>query len=147
VDRSELTPVDDVVAVPPSLTQELTNEPTIELPGSEELRANGWRFVRGDADQPGLRAVYRDKAGHVSIEGATVVVRFDDDAAKEQIDEVLRSHKLTVRRPIAFVPKGFQVAFEGRPAKGQLLRISKELEKLDCVRYADPDFVEELGPR
>jgi len=142
-----LTPVDDVAAVPPSLVGEIDDEPTVEPAGSEEFRASGWRFIRGDADRSGLRAVFRDRAGHLSIEGATVVVRFDDDAGDQQIDEVLRRHHLAVRRPMRFVPKGFQVVFEGRPAKGQLMRISEELEKLDCVRYADPDFVEEIGQR
>ncbi len=147
MDRSKLTPVEDVAAIPPSLTQEISNEPTVEPEGSERLRANGWSFVRGTADRPGLRAVYRDSSGHLSIEGATVVVRFNDDADNKEIDEVLRRHQLTVRRPIGFVPKGFQVGLEGRPAKGQLMRVSEELEKLECVRYADPDFVEDLGPR
>jgi len=145
VDRSQLTPLDDVAAIPPSLSQELADEPTVEPEGSEEFRANGWRFVR--SDRPGLRAVYRDSGGHLSIEGASVVVRFDDDAAKEEIDEVLRRHQLTVQRPISFVPKGYQITLEGQPAKGQLMRVSEELEQLDCVRYADPALIEELGTR
>jgi hypothetical protein len=147
VERSKLTPIDDVAAIPPSLTHEMSAERTIEPEGSEGFLANGWRFIQDDVDHPGLRAVFRDSAGHLSIEGATVVIRFDDDADEGQINEVLRRHRLAVRRQVTFLPKGYQVIPEQRPAKGQLLRISAELEKLDCVRYADPDFIEELGAR
>ena len=145
VDQSALTLLEDVAAVPPSFVDEFAHLQTVMLPGAEKFRSNGWRFVRGDADRPGLRAVYRDSDGHLSIEGATAVVRFGDDIDADEIDEVLRRHDLTVRRPIAFLPKGYQVGFEHRPLKGQLLRVSKELERLDCVTYADPDFIEELA--
>lgn len=141
------TPLEDVSAVPPSLAGEMAGQPTVEPPGSEAFRASGWRFVRSDADRPGFRAVYRDGTGNLSIEGASVVVRFDDDTDADEIDEVLRTQGLRVQRPLGFVPKGFQVAFEDQPAKGQLLELSERLEQLDCVRYAEPDFVEELGSR
>lgn len=127
--------------------QSLDEHAALQLDGSEAFVQKGWRFVHSDAERPGLRTVFRDQSGQISIEGSTLVVRFEDAVDDNEIERVLRKHRLKVQRPIGFAGKTYQLTLRDKPHKGEIVKISTELEQLDCVRYAEPDLVERLPPR
>jgi hypothetical protein len=147
MNEAALTPVEDVAALPPSSTMEVASSDLLHLEGSAPFEAAGWRFVRSEPDLPGLRAVFRDPDGRLSIEGATVAVRFRDDLADDAIEKILQNHHLKVQRSVSFLPNAYELSFQDKPHRGQLLRVSRLLDSLDCVTYADPDVVELFGPR
>lgn len=142
-----LTPVDDVAALPPSSTIEVASDDLLHPEGGAPFEAAGWRFLRAERDLPGLRAVCRVPGGQLSIEGATVAVRFKDNVANDVIQRVLQNHHLRVERPLTFIPNTYELAFQGTPHRGQIFRLSRQLGNLDCVTYADPVVVEPLDSR
>lgn len=91
------------------------------------------------------RRVYQDGAGHVVIEGAAIVAKFEPSTNSAQVQELLDSYDLEVKRNLGFVPNGFQVV--PKYPGVDLLDIATRLENESGVEYAEPATIEIMQNR
>ncbi len=114
----------------------------------ETWSAAGWNVVAmGEADAAGpelehMAPIFRTSEGHWWIGTDRLVVRFRDDLEKAEVDELLERFRLRVERQLRMKPNLFDVRVEG-----EVMVVAAELQELPQVEYAEPQFLESLGPR
>lgn len=110
----------------------------------------GWHFVVGAVTASGgtLRRVYRDRGGRLLIEGRRLTVRFAPDISQGQIEELLRSHDVTVKRRLGFAPNLFEVApANSAVPRGDIVELAGCLASHREVLYAEPALIEAISGR
>ena len=93
------------------------------------------------------RSVYRDSAGHVVIEGGSLVVKFRPSVAISSIESVLDTCGLRIKRRLGFVENGYEVQPVELDPGTDLLELSNHLTRLGDVEYAEPATIEAIVER
>lgn len=93
------------------------------------------------------RRVYRNAAGNIVIEGASLVVKFIADISRERIQELLAEFGLEVQRALPFAGNGYKVRPSSEAASNDLVETADRLQARPEVEYAEPANVEAFEPR
>jgi subtilisin family serine protease len=124
----------------------------------EALTAAGWLFIQppNELAAPALSAqdfpeevqgvgqVYQQPDGHILIGGRTLIVQLSPELSAAAVRRELKKRRLTVIRPLAFVPNQFQVEV----ASGEdLLTVANDLQESGIAVAAEPEFIEYIGQR
>lgn len=118
----------------------------------ELWRSAGWtlvRLVRGEdgsgVPEPVIVApIFRTEEGSWWIGTDRLTVRLSGDVTDERAEELLRECGLEVLRKLGFGRHVFEVRV---PPEHEVLSVVDRLTLRREVQYAEPQFIESLGPR
>ncbi len=94
-----------------------------------------------------LRAVYRDAAGNLVIDGASIAVKFSPALDAAHVDAFLATNGLQIRRRLGFVPNAYEVTVAEPGPSTSLVDLAEVLEHEADVEYAEPQTVEKISHR
>lgn len=135
--------------------KDLTLTPAVESEVSEDVRqgwaAAGWILVRAEpGSEPNLPTppivapIFRTKGGSWWIGTDRITVSLAQDLSDSEAEEILGCCNLQVLRKLGFGKHLYEIKVE---APDETLRVASELADRPEVVYAEPQFLESLGPR
>jgi hypothetical protein len=157
--RVVLRELTDVVAV----REEGGSEPTPATASNSDLTARGvpaaqvrafedagWVFQERPPSEPAGGApqakVFLKEGSGLALGTDLLTVQFKEDVPEDQANVILQPYGCQVVERLRFAPGLFEVTVTDQ-ARGDAVEVANQLGTSDSVKFAEPQLIEEMGPR